>query len=108
MKTDFRFLQDAPAIRKKVEVQLGPFATFAERKVATALQKYIVPWSIAMFGISFPKTHTIETYKEMLVAIIDAEELMPGISPDCAKEAKLYPVAFGDLVKKVKFAAGMC
>jgi hypothetical protein len=50
---------------------------------------------------------TIESYKEMLVAIIDAEELMPG-HPDCAKEAKLYPVAFGDLVKKVKFAALVC
>jgi hypothetical protein len=107
MNTDLRFLQDAPAIRKKVEVQLGPFATFAERKVAAALQKYIVPWSIAMFGISFPKMHTIETYKEMLVAIIETEELMP-CNPDCAKEAKLYPVAFGDLVKKVKFAAGIC
>ena len=99
-------LQDAPAIRKKVEVQLGPFATFAERKVATAVQKYTVQWSIAMLGISFPKMQTIETYKEMLVAIIDAEELMP-CHPDCTKEAKLYPVAFGDLVKKVKFAAGM-
>jgi hypothetical protein len=34
---------------------MGPFASFAERKVATAIQKTIVQWSIAMFGLSFPK-----------------------------------------------------
>jgi hypothetical protein len=39
VNTDFRFLQDALAIRKKVEMKLGPFATFAERKAATAVQK---------------------------------------------------------------------
>jgi hypothetical protein len=39
MNTDLRFLQDAPAIKKKVEVQLGPFATLAERKVAIVVQK---------------------------------------------------------------------
>ncbi len=61
MNTDLRFLQDDPEIKKQVEVQLGPFACFALRKVATAIQKYIVPWSIAMFGLSFQKMQTIET-----------------------------------------------
>ncbi len=48
MNTDLRFLQDAPEIKKKVEVQLGPCASssFVLRKVATAIQKYVVPWSI--------------------------------------------------------------
>jgi hypothetical protein len=53
MNIDLRFLQDAPEIKKQVEVQLGPFACFALRKFSTAIQKYIVPWSIAMFGLSF-------------------------------------------------------
>ena len=59
-----------------------------------------------MFGYSFPKLQTMETYREMIIAIIDEENLLPG-HPDCAKEAMAYPVAFNDLVKKVKHAAGM-
>jgi hypothetical protein len=31
MNTDLRFIQDAPEIKNKVEVQLGPFASFALR-----------------------------------------------------------------------------
>jgi hypothetical protein len=42
----------------------------------------------------------------MMIAIIDAEELLPG-HPDCAKEAKAYPVAFADLLTRIKNAAGM-
>jgi hypothetical protein len=59
-----------------------------------------------MFGYSFPKMQTLETYREMMIAVIDTEELLPG-HPDCAKEAKAYPVAFADLLKKIKHAAGM-
>jgi hypothetical protein len=55
-------VQEAAPIQTKVEVQMGPFATFAERKVAMEIQKYIVLWSIAMFGLSFLKIQTIETY----------------------------------------------
>ena len=59
-----------------------------------------------MFGYSFPKLQTINTYREMIIAIIDEEQLLPG-HPDCMEEAIAYPVAFNDLVKKVKHAAGM-
>ena len=99
-------LQAAHEIKKKVEVNTGPFAAFTDRKIAIAIQKYMVPWSIAMFGYSFPKMQTLETYREMMIAVIDTEELLPG-HPDCAKEAKAYPVAFADLMKKIKHAAGM-
>ena len=66
----------------------------------------MVPWSIAMFGYSFPKLQTIETYREMMIAVIDAEELLP-CHPDCAKEARAYLVAFNDLLTRIKHAAGM-
>ena len=93
-------------MKKQVEVKMGPFATFNDRKIAIATQKYIVPWSIALFCYFFPKLQTIDTYREMLIAVIDAEQLLPG-HPDCAKEARAYPVAFADLLKKIKHAAGM-
>jgi hypothetical protein len=53
--TDLPFLFIAPAVKKKVEVKLGPFTSFTERKVATAIQKFIFPWGIAIFGLSFQK-----------------------------------------------------
>ena len=102
----FCILQPATAIKKQIEVQAGPFSAFNDRKIAIAIQKFMVPWSIAMHGYSFPKLQTIETYREMMIAIIIAEELLPG-HPDCAKEAKAYPVAFADLLTRIKNAAGM-
>ena len=103
---DLRFLQVAQEFGKAVEVQKGPFASLGDRRVATAIQQSIVLWSTAIFGFSYPKLQTIKTYLEMLIAIIDAEQLLHG-HPDCAKAASKYPVAFADLVKRVKNAAGM-
>ncbi len=61
--------------KAQVEVQLGPFASCALRKVATAIQKCMVLWSIAMFGLSFPKMQTIETYTDMYILHTRIEEL---------------------------------
>jgi hypothetical protein len=106
MIADLLFLQEpAPVDRKKpgpVEVQAGPFA----KSVASSMQKCIVPWCIARFGLSFPKEFLLESVQEMLIAIIDAEQLMPGY-PDCAAEAKKYSVASKDFALRVKAAAGM-
>ena len=96
-----------PSPRKKsVVVNAGPFASFAERRIASAMQKYIVPWSIAIHGLSYAKRMSIDSVKEMLIAIIDEKELMPG-HPSCAKEVAKYPLAFGDFARKVKAAAGI-
>ncbi len=70
------------------------------------MQIYIVPWCIARFCLSFPKELSLESVQEMLIAIIDAEQLMPGY-PDCAAEAKNCSVAFKDFALRVKAAAGM-
>ena len=108
MKIDTRFVQeeDSGSSKKKVEVQTGPFATFSVKKIASRMQQYIVPWSIAVHGLSYAKNMSIDTVKEMLIAIIDAEQQMPGY-PDCAAEAKKYSVSFSDFAKRVKNAAGM-
>ncbi len=59
-----------------------------------------------MHGLSFAKNMKVDSVKEKLIAIIDAEQLMPSY-PNCAAEARNYSVAIGDLAKKVKNAAGM-
>jgi hypothetical protein len=71
---------------KIVVVQAGPLP---EKNVASSMKKYIVPWSIALYCLAFPKELTLEKVQEMLIAIIDAEQLMPGY-PNCSEEAKKY------------------
>jgi hypothetical protein len=44
--------------------------------------------------------------KEMLIAIIDQNKLL-GAYDSCAEQSKIYAVAFQDLAKKVKNAAGL-
>jgi hypothetical protein len=59
-----------------------------EKSVATAMQKFIVPWSIAIHCFSFTVNMKLDNIKEiMLIAIIDEQHLMPGF-PNGAAEAK--------------------
>ncbi len=70
------------------------------------MQNFIVPWSIAIHCLSFAKPMQLKHMKEMLIAIIDEQQLMPGF-PDCLAEEKKHSVAFSDFAKRVKNAAGM-
>ena len=92
--------------KKVIDVKAGPFAAFAEKRTASLMQKFIVPWNIAIHGLSYAKKITEKDIKAQLIAIIDSENLMPGYA-SCAVEASKYSVAFGDFAKRVKAAAGM-
>ena len=64
-----------------------------------------MPWLIGLFGLSF-KTTPMSVVQLMITAIIDAIGWFgPGVS--CAEEAKRFPLAFADFVKKVEVAAGI-
>ena len=107
---DRRFEHDSQlspsAAKKEIVVKTGPFAVFSEKRTASLMQKFIVPWNIAIHGLSYAKKLTEKDIKAQLIAIIDSENLMPGYA-SCAVEASKYSVAFGDLAKRVKAAAGM-
>ena len=107
---DHRFEQESQeppsAAKKVIDVKTGPFAVFSEKKTASVMQKFIVPWNIAIHGLSYAKKLTEKDIKAQLIAIIDAENLMPGF-PNCAEQASKYSVAFGDFARRVKAAAGM-
>ena len=89
-----------------MQIDKGPFVIFDNKTVATNLQQFVVLWLIATYGLSYPKSIEIFRLKEMLIAIID-ENHMLGQDPSCAAQSKLYSVAFMDLTKKVKAAAGI-
>ena len=97
---------DVRFVQQELDVHAGPFAPFAQKIVASAMQKYIVPWSIALEGLSYAKPLSLDVVKAMLIAIIDAKHLMPG-HPYYAAEARTYSVAFTDFARREKNAAGM-
>ena len=90
---------------EEIDVNEGPFAAFSQKKMASAIQRFIVPWNIAIHGLSYSKMLTEKDIKAQLIAIIDSENLMPRYA-SCAEQASKYSVAFGDLAKRVKNAAG--
>ena len=65
------------------------------------MQRFIIPWNIAIHGLSYSLKLTEKDIKAQLIAIIDLENLMPGYA-SCAEQASKYSVAFGDFAKRVK------
>ncbi len=84
----------------------GSLCSFSDKRTASLMQRFIVPWNIAIHWLSYSKKLTEKDIKAHLIAIIDSENLMPGYA-SCAEQASKYSVAFGDLAKRVKNAAGM-
>jgi hypothetical protein len=85
----------------------GPWSFFTQRKHAIELHKFIVPWSIALYGLDYPKQLTLDTVKEMVIAISDDKGLLQGYT-SAAVPAKKYAISFADhdVARKVKNAAG--
>ena len=92
--------------KKVIDVNAGPFAAFSEKRGASLMQKFIVPWNIAIHWLSYAKKLTEKDIKAQLIAIIDSENLMPGYA-SCAEQASKYSITFSDFAKRVKAAAGM-
>ena len=46
---------------------------FYDRVNAIAIQKFVVPWSIAQYGLDYTKKLSLEVVKEILIALCDAE-----------------------------------
>ena len=61
---------------------------------------------MSTYGLSYAKSIELPLLKEMLIAIIDENNMLgPGLS--CAAQSKSYAIAFTDLAKRVKAAAGI-
>ena len=63
-QADLRFGQETQesqsAAKKVIDVNkvVGPFSDFTEKKTASLMQKFIVPWNIAIHGLSYAKKLT--------------------------------------------------
>jgi hypothetical protein len=54
-----------------VELDEGPWSFYrdTQRKNVIELQKYIVPWCIAQYGLDYSKKLTLDAVKDMVIAI---------------------------------------
>ena len=85
---------------------MGPWIILKKKANSTLLQKRIVPWFIAMYGLSYAKSIKLEVVKEMLIAVCDSLNILED-SMTSEEAAKAYPIGFADIAKNVKAAAGM-
>ena len=89
-----------------LSVEFGPFDVLNDKSVATKLQRFLVPWMISLRGLSY-KSIKLETVKEMLRLLVDAEDLL-GIGRPCTELLNKYAVGFNTIAKMAKLAAGLC
>ena len=83
---------------------MGLFDYFENRTHATEVQRILVPWLLALYGLSFKST-PLNVVHDMIKAIIDANGwFCPGVT---AEEAKRFPLAFTNFAKKAKCTAGI-
>jgi hypothetical protein len=91
---------------QKVSIEGGPWEWLNDKNNATTMQKHIVPWLIALQGLNYTKTATLQLVRQMIVALC-AEHDYLECSMSAEQAAKQYKIALNAAADKVKHAAGM-
>lgn len=92
----------------EVESGDGPWAWYLKhRGHSTSLQKMLVPWLIALYGIGYAKIKAAKSQlPEMIVALCTEHKLLAEkTSMPPFKAAEMYPVAFADVCERTRQAA---
>ncbi len=82
---------------------MGPWMLFLDKANAILVQRCVVPWMIALYGMSYQKNMKQELVKEMVIALRDNLDFAPFDLEEAAEE---YPVGFAEVIKRIKTAAG--
>ena len=70
------------------------------------MQKHVVPWLIALFGLNYTKAATAQLVRQMIVALCTEYEYLE-CSMSAEEAATRYKIALNEAAEKVKHAAGM-
>jgi hypothetical protein len=76
---------------------------FIDKANTIIVQRYVVPWMIALYGMSYQKNMKQELVKEMVITLSGTFEFAPFDLEEAAEE---YPVGFAEVIKQIKTAAG--
>ena len=82
---------------------MGPWMIFIDKANAIVVQRFIVPWMIALYGMSYQKNMKQELVKEMVIALNSTFDFAPF---DLEEAAEQFPVGFAEVIKRIKSAAG--
>ena len=88
---------------KASEVDWGPWYVFTVKSNATALQRHIVPWFIALMGLEYAKSIKIKMVKEMVLALCSDLHFVAFDGEEMAAE---YPFGLTEVSRRAKVAAG--
>ncbi len=80
---------------------MSPWEVFVDKANAIHVQRYVVPWFIAMFGMKYTKQMKTEIFKEMVIALC-----LDFVTFDAARATDEIPVGFAEVAKRIKVAAG--
>ncbi len=81
---------------------MGQWEVFLDKADAIHVQRYVVPWFIALFGMRYPKRMKTEIVKEMVLALCP---MLDFVTFDAAGATDEYPVGFAEVAKRIKIAA---
>ena len=70
---------------------------------ASEVQRLVVPWLIAMYGLTYAKSLKLDVIKQQIMAVAP----LLGLLTNCKAAAEEFPVGLNDIAKKCKAAAGM-
>ena len=86
-----------------IETELDPWKVFMVKSNASEVQRLVVPWLIAMYGLTYAKSLKLDVIKQQIMAVAQ----LLGLLTNCKAEAEEFPVGLNDIAKKCKAAAGM-
>ena len=70
------------------------------------MQKHIVPWLIALYGLNYTKNTTTQVVRQMIIALCTEHDYLE-CSMSAEEAVTQYRVALNEAASKVKHAAGM-
>ena len=83
----------------------NPLSVLLEKAQAIRIQKTVVPWLIAMFGIDYVTETTADVVRQMIAAIVKKENIK-GLGPTYDSLVDTYPKTADHIAEKTKYAAG--
>jgi hypothetical protein len=83
---------------------MGQWDVFLDKVNAITVQRHIVPWLVAIYGLKYAKSIKLETIKEMVTALCPQLDF---VGFDAVEESRKVQVGFAEISKRVKIAAGI-
>jgi hypothetical protein len=106
----FSFCEQAPPhpdAKTKGKLQpiqiMGPWMAFIYKANAITVQRYVVPWCVALYGMTYQKHLKLELVKEMVIALSSSLDFAAFHADEAAAD---YPVGFTEVARRIESAAG--